>query len=114
MNAVMNWLDGLGIEVADIHVRSIALQDAFAAAMDRAGIPGLSSADLLVPLDRAERGNFLAYDSAHAPALRQRLLDAGIYTDVRGGVLRVGFGLYHDMEDIEPIAAQIRAAIGDS
>jgi selenocysteine lyase/cysteine desulfurase len=112
MNAVMNWLDGLGIEVADIHARSVALQDVFAAAMDRAGIPGLSSADLLVPLDRPERGNFLAYDSAHAPAIRQRLLDAGIYTDVRGSVLRVGFGLYHDMEDIEPIAAQIRAAIG--
>jgi selenocysteine lyase/cysteine desulfurase len=30
-------------------------------------------------------------------------------TDVRGDVLRIGFGLYHDEEDVEAFAALAKA-----
>lgn len=110
LNAVMAWLDLLGLEVAEIHARALAMQAAFLAAVDPLGIPGLCAADLVVPPGHTPRANFLAFDSPHAAALQVRLAEAGIVTDVRGSVLRVGFGLYHDMADMPAIAARIRDA----
>ena len=111
LNAVMHWLDGLGLEAPEIHARAHAMQYAVMAALDRSKIPGLRPADLLVALGDANRGNFLAFDSAQSPALHERLRAAGIVADLRGSVLRLGFGLYHDLADAPAIAGRIAAAL---
>lgn len=110
-NAVQDWLTGLGITVADVHARAHALAAAFVAAVDRVHCPGLREANLAVPMTDSQRGNFLAYDSQHSAGLQELLAAAGLITDVRGSVLRVGLGLYHDIADMPAIAARIAAAV---
>jgi kynureninase len=111
LNAAMRWMASLGIDAGDAHARAGAMQAGFVAAMDAAGIAGLTSAALIVPAGSPDRGNFLAYRSPHAAAQQARLEAAGIVTDVRGDVLRIGFGLYHDPADVPAIVSRVRAAL---
>ena len=62
----------------------------------------------MVPLANPARGNFLAFEHADANGWYRRLHDAGIVTDVRGTRLRVGFGLYHNAEDVDRLIARLR------
>ena len=63
------------------------------------------------PLAKGERLNrpgdarFLALRSPDAQRWKARLERQGCITDVRGDVLRIGLGLYHDDEDVEAFAA---------
>jgi kynureninase len=66
---------------------------------------------LVVPAEMADRGNFLAFRSKFSVPYQSALAQAGIVTDVRGDVLRIGFGLYHDPSDTPGIAARILAAV---
>ena len=106
LNAVMRLLQTLGVTAADIHARVIGIQTAFIAALDQAHIPGLTTENLIIPAPE-HRGNFLAYRSPHAAAHQARLAAAHIITDVRGDVLRCGFGLYHDLADVPGIVDRI-------
>ena len=69
-----------------------------------AGTP-LADAELLNPLDGAEHARFLAFRSPRAADWQAQLEAADCITDVRGDVLRIGLGLYHDVEDIAALAA---------
>jgi selenocysteine lyase/cysteine desulfurase len=111
LNASMRWLAGQGVDAAAVHARALAMQAGFVASMDAAGIAGLTGDALIVPARVPDRGNFLAYRSPWAAAQQARLEAAGIVTDVRGDVLRIGFGLYHDPADVPAIAARVRAAL---
>jgi selenocysteine lyase/cysteine desulfurase len=68
----------------------------------------LASAELLNPLDGAPHARFLAFRSPLAAEWQRRLAEQGCVTDVRGDVLRVGLGLYHDVADIDRFAALAR------
>ncbi len=107
LNAAMRWLENLGLGAAAAHTRAQANQSAFLAALEPAGIPGLTREALVVDGADLQRGNFLAYRSPHAGTLQGKLAAAGVVTDARGDVLRVGFGLYHDPESIPAIAARV-------
>jgi selenocysteine lyase/cysteine desulfurase len=109
LNAAMDWLHTIGVEPAQIHARARALQAAFIDAMDAAALPGFGRDALLVPAASPDRGNFLAYRSAHAAAWQASLAAGGVVTDLRGDVLRVGFGLYHDLADVPAMVARIAA-----
>jgi selenocysteine lyase/cysteine desulfurase len=111
LNAVMRWLGGIGVGPAEAHARAVLMQAALLAGLDHAGIAGLTSADLIVPARSAQRGNFLAFRSPHAARQQAALARAGIVTDVRGDVLRLGFGLYHDPADVPAMAVRIMAAL---
>jgi selenocysteine lyase/cysteine desulfurase len=109
-NAVMRWLDGLGIGAAEVRAHAHGLQRAFLAALGGTGAP-LSTADLVVPLEDARRGSFLTFRRSDATDLHARLTEAGIVTDVRGDRLRIGFGLYHAAEDAPRAAERVAAAL---
>jgi len=64
---------------------------------------GCASA-LLLP---GARGNFLTWRTERAPALHQRLAELGVVCDYRHDRLRLGFGLYHDPDDIDALAALV-------
>lgn len=100
-NAVQRWLDGLGVSVEDIHAHVGALQDQFLELLS----------DKLPPPDADPRGHFLSIPLPDAGAIYRRLHEAGVVTDFRGDRLRVGFGLYHDPEDVVTIASALRAAL---
>ncbi len=109
-NAVMRWLEGLGIDAARVHAHAHALQEAFVTALGEAGTP-LGETDLLIPLAETRRGNFLTFRRPDAAALHARLAEAHIVTDVRGDRLRTGFGIYHAADDAVAAAGAVAAAL---
>ena len=61
--------------------------------------------ELLNPLTDGPRARFLAFRSSEAERWCSELAARSCITDVRGDVIRVGFGLYHDEDDVERFAA---------
>jgi selenocysteine lyase/cysteine desulfurase len=74
------------------------------------GIAGsaLDEAELLNPLDGGPHARFLAFRNAKAQRWCAELDARQIITDVRGDVLRIGFALYHDEEDVDALIAAVR------
>ena len=105
-NAVRRTLDEAGLATADIsaHARTLMARFETAVACGEAG--PLASAELINPLTAATgRARFLAFRHDDAPAWKSRLLEAGVVTDVRDDVIRFGFGLYQDADDVERLIA---------
>lgn len=109
--AVLDLLDAHGIGVPAIHDHVLALQQGFAGALDRAGVPDLARGRLLVPLDTPVRGHFLTYRTEAAGAIDDRLCAAGIVVDHRDDRLRFGFGLYHDLAEVPAMADRVVPAL---
>ncbi len=74
------------------------------------GIAGtaLHAAELLNPLDGGLHARFLAFRTPHAGRWCAELQAANCITDHRGDVLRIGFGIYNDDEDIDRFAILAR------
>ena len=65
-------------------------------------------AHLVVPAQEMSRGNFLTFDHPDAAEWQTRLKARNIVVDVRGTRLRVGFGLYHNADDVERLLRRLR------
>ena len=61
----------------------------------------LGRAELLNPLGSQPHARFLAFRSADAARWHSQLKAWNCITDVRGEVLRIGFGIYQDESDVE-------------
>ncbi len=96
-NAVQRMLDTEGLDVSAIHAHVEGLQRRFIRAYgDRP--PG----ELLPPCDSTgDRGHFLTFRTGDAAAIQVRLAVSGVVTDRRGDRLRLGFGIYHDDDDVD-------------
>ncbi|HET9459347.1 MAG TPA: class V aminotransferase [Sphingomicrobium sp.] len=101
-NAVRRMLADHGLTTARISAHVAALQQRLIERLE--GSP-LGSAELLNPLDGSAHARFLAFRSPSAQRWCAELLEQGCIVDVRGDVLRVGLGLYHDEGDIDRFAA---------
>lgn len=111
-NSVRRMLDETGLATADISAHAHRLMARFQAAAQSGEAGRLDGATLINPLTGdARRARFLAFRHDGAPAWRARLLDAGAITDVRDDVIRFGFGLYQDEEDVERLIAVCRQGI---
>jgi selenocysteine lyase/cysteine desulfurase len=108
-NAVQDWLRREGVAVAAIHERAGALQRRFLQGLG-ARRTALHPEDLVPPASVRERGNFLTFRFPGALALHRRLLERGVVTDVRMERLRVGFGLYHDEDDVDALLERLPAS----
>ena len=97
-NAVQRWLDEIGVGVTDIRAHVLALQEQFLDA----------TATLVAPPEANPRGNFLSLGLDDAPEVYAALRQRRVVTDVRGDRLRIGFGLYHDPEDVVALAGHLR------
>lgn len=89
-NAVQRMLALEGLTTALISAHVGALKDQFIAA---APLPGFT-------LISAAEARFLAYRGKRAAELQAALEAREVITDVRGDVLRIGFALYHDADDV--------------
>jgi selenocysteine lyase/cysteine desulfurase len=67
----------------------------------------LGNAELLNPLDGRAHARFLAFRSAAAQGWHAELKARNCITDVRGDVLRIGFGIYQDEQDVERLVAYL-------
>ena len=107
-NAVRRMLAGGGFDTATISAHVATLQ---AQLIEATADTALANAELLNPLDGGPHARFLAFRHPRAAAWQQALLAREVITDVRGDVLRIGFGLYHDGDDVAAFArhaAQLR------
>ncbi|MEO6247950.1 MAG: class V aminotransferase [Sphingomicrobium sp.] len=104
-NAVQAILAAEGLTTAAISARVAALQSQL---IDAIATTPLADAELLNPLDDRPHARFLAFRSASAASWCEQLGHEGCITDVRGDVLRIGLGLYHDQADVAAFAALAR------
>ena len=99
--AIRRMLVGAGLDTARISAHVASLQ---AQLLDVIRGSPLAGADLLNPLGGGAHARFLAFRSPRAAQWQAELAAANCITDVRGDVLRVGLGLYHDPADIDAFA----------
>jgi selenocysteine lyase/cysteine desulfurase len=105
-NAVQDWLVREGVTVAAIHERAKALQKLFLEGI--AAKPSAISPEMLLPPAAIRaRGNFLTFRLPDALGLSRHLLERNVIVDVRGDRLRVGFGLYHDEDDVAELLRRL-------
>ena len=104
-NAVQRMLEQNGLTTARISTHVAGLQQQLLGAI--AGT-ALGKAELLNPLDNGPHARFLAFRSPNAQRWYAELLGRNCVTDVRGDVLRIGFGIYQDEEDVDRLAGLIR------
>lgn len=98
-NAVRRMLDGEGLDTAAISAHCGALKTRFLAA------------DPLPALHRTSQpeARFLALKGKQAPAIHAALDQRDVITDLRDDVLRIGFGLYQDQDDVDALLERLRA-----
>ncbi len=101
-NAVRRMLDAEGITTASVSAHVVKLQRQF---VEANGLPGF---ELLNPLGDGAHARFLAYRGPSAPSLHAALEARNVITDVRGDVLRIGFGIYQDAQDVDQLADILR------
>jgi len=107
-NAIQRMLAVEGLTTERISAHVSALQEQLLGALEGTA---LSKAELLNPPDGRPHARFLAFRSPKAAEWQDRLMERNCVTDVRGDVLRVGLGLYHDPRDIEAFAAVARELV---
>ena len=97
-NAVQRMLAGNGLTTPRISAHTEQLQRQLLASIH--GTP-LGSAELLNPLDGRTHARFLAFRHRDAQRWCSELKKRNCITDLRGDVLRIGFGIYQDESDVE-------------
>jgi selenocysteine lyase/cysteine desulfurase len=94
-NAVQRMLQDEGLTTTRISAHVAGLQ---ARLLDSIN---LRNAELLNPLDGAPHARFLAFRSPDAQRWYAELKAKNCVTDVRADVLRIGFAVYHDEDDVD-------------
>jgi len=107
-NAVMGWMDHAGLTVDKIHNHVSGLQDYFLEQIGSIDFPVLNSANQVTPSDHSKRGHFISYKADDISATVDALKKRGIIVDARYPYVRFGFGLYHDMGDIDEFIKRMR------
>ncbi len=107
-NGVMDWLsaEGLTVEAMDRHVRD--LQRRFLELLGP-GVGPLRVDRLLVDPHSGRAGRFLTFETPQAGALHDALAERNVITDYRGDRLRLGFGIYHEAEDMARLMHHLEA-----
>ena len=101
-NAIQATLKENGITTERVAARVARLQQQLLGSISDTA---LGEGELLNPLDGGAHARFLAFRHTGAQRWCAELKKRNCVTDVRGDVLRIGFGLYHDEEDVERFAA---------
>jgi selenocysteine lyase/cysteine desulfurase len=96
--AVRDMLAREGVSTAVVNAHVAGLREMLIGGLG--GSP-LGDAELLNPPGEGPQARFVALRSPRAADWQTRLLEREVITDVRGDVLRIGLGLYHDARDID-------------
>lgn len=102
--AVRDMLADEGLSTAAINAHVAPLREQLLSGI--ADTP-LGEAELLNPTGNGPQARFLAFRHPRAAGWKARLSDEDIVVDVRGDVLRIGIGLYHDPVDVDRLLAAL-------
>lgn len=100
LEAALEMLEANGISPQVIQGHVAALQEDF---LDRG--PALGE---LLPPSEFERGSFLTFRRRDANDLYRRLHNRRVITDYRGDRFRIGFGIYHEPEDVYRLVSELQ------
>jgi selenocysteine lyase/cysteine desulfurase len=106
-NAVMDWLDGLGLDVAAMDEMCTAAQRSFLAKLETARAK-IGPHQVLVP-NPALCGRFLTFETADAARIDEALAARNVVVDHRADRLRIGFGIYQDEGDVDRLVEALKA-----
>ena len=104
-NAVMRWLQIEGVGPAEVRGHALELQRRFLEELESLQHAHLNRTTLQAP-DQA-RGNFLCFRTPLAESLYRAWTNENIITDCRADRLRIGFGVYQGMSDLEAFLRRI-------
>ena len=104
-NAVQRMLAANGLTTERISAHVAELQQRLLA---KAASTPLADAELLNPIAGGPHARFLAFRHPQAGQWQAALQARGCVTDVRGDVLRIGFGIYQDDADVERLSGLLR------
>jgi selenocysteine lyase/cysteine desulfurase len=93
-----------GLTTAKISAHTTALQERL---LDRIAETPLAKAELLNPLTGDPHASFLAFRHPEAQHWYEQLKSRNVITDVRGDVLRIGFGIYQDEADVDRLVEHL-------
>lgn len=105
-NAVQQMLDAEGLSTNVISAYVKTLQNRL---IDRLSGTPLADMILLNPVTNTHQARFLAFKGERASEIHDFLESNGIMADVRGDVLRIGFAIYHDAEDVDLLLNALKA-----
>ncbi len=100
LEAALEIFEANGITPQVIQGHVAALQEDF---LDRG--PALGE---LLPPSEFERGSFLTFRRRDANDLYRRLHNRRVITDYRGDRFRIGFGIYHEPEDVYRLVSELQ------
>lgn len=103
--AVRDMLADEGLTTAAINAHVAPLRDRLLAGLSDTP---LGAAELLNPPGDGPQARFLAFRHPRAQQWKQWLSDEDVVVDVRGDVLRIGIGLYHDPIDVDRLLEALR------
>lgn len=104
--AVRDMLRDESLDTAAVSAHAAGLRDAFLAGRGRTV---LADAELLNPPSAGASARFLALRTADAARIQAGLAERDVITDVRGDVLRIGFGLYQSERDVGSLLDHLAA-----
>lgn len=102
--------EGLTTGVINTHVRR--LQDQFLDDLQGGRVGRVSDGQVLAASQQGPRARFIAIAHEDAAAWAEALASANVVVDVRGDVIRFGFGLYHDAEDVARLTSACARVLG--
>ncbi len=105
-NAVQAMLKMEGLTTGFINAHVDSLMEHL---VDRLRETRLGAARILNSKPRQPRARFLALSTPDARRWQEELAKANIVTDSRGDVLRIGLGIYHDLEDVDRFCEAAKA-----
>lgn len=106
--AVFDLLDRERLDTGLITARIAPLRVDLADRIGRGEAGALGEAKLVASQTRNPAARFLSLRHPDAARWQAALAAADVTTDVRGEILRIGLGLYHDPEDIQLFCAAAR------
>jgi selenocysteine lyase/cysteine desulfurase len=101
-NAICQLLNEINLSIEKIHNYVVSLQEFFLTQIKKTTYHStlINLKNLLTPVNDKNRPHFLTFRINDAIKLYSKLKESGIITDFRNDRLRVGFGIYHNEEDI--------------
>jgi len=112
LNAVCETLAREGLDTAVVSARCAALRETMAGMIANGDAGVLRQAEMLRPNAEGPDARFLALRHPKATEWKARLMAANVITDARDDILRIGFGLYQDAEDVPAFCAAAKRVLG--
>ncbi len=110
LNAVLDWVAVQGLTPASIHQHAMRLQEHLLDGLSTKPITALDPNALVAPRE-VSRGNFLCFRHPRAGDLHAKLLQHEVYTDYREDRLRIGFGIYQSIDDVDELLRRCAIAL---